>query len=118
MKDSVVSFRLVPSSNCFPAHQTESGRREVIDSFTSEQRELRRVIMVIASSTMPYEPSKSDASHDKDIGAETATSGYHFTVQSNAGSNVPPINDPLAVRVVKISGFRQVYSSKKLVWLF
>ena len=74
--------------------------------------------MVIASSTMLDQPSKSDASHDKDIGAETATSGYHFTVQSNAGSNVPSINDPLAVGVVKISAFRQVYSSKKLVWLF
>ena len=67
---------------------------------------------------MQYESSQGKGSHDMDVEPETTPSSYHFTAQTNAGMNVPPTIDPLAAGVVKISAFRQVYSSKKLVWLF
>lgn len=68
--------------------------------------------------TMSYDPNKPDRVNDKDLDDDKVPSGHHFAVQGNAASNVPPIHDPLAVGVAKISTFRQVYSSKKLVWSF
>jgi hypothetical protein len=68
--------------------------------------------------TMSYDPNKPDRAYDRDLEDDKALSGHHFTVQGNAASNVPPIHDPLIAGVAKISTFRQVYSSKKLVWSF
>jgi hypothetical protein len=70
------------------------------------------------SPTMSYGSNKPDHINDKDLDDDKALSGHHFTVQGNAASNVPPIHDPLIAGVAKISTFRQVYSTKKLVWSF
>jgi hypothetical protein len=70
------------------------------------------------TSTMSYDPNKPDRANDKNLDDDKAPSGHHFTVQGNAASNVPPCHDPLIAGVAKISTFRQVYSSKKLVWSF
>jgi hypothetical protein len=67
---------------------------------------------------MSYGSNKPDHINDKDLDDDKALSGHHFTVQGNAASNVPPIHDPLIAGVAKISTFRQVYSTKKLVWSF
>lgn len=63
-------------------------------------------------------PGRLDRDDHKVLGNDTAASNYHFTAPTTPSGVIPPAFDPLAAGVIKISAFRQVYSSKKLVWGF